>query len=148
MTSLSAAWLLALEAQHRDLEQEIGQLKKDIRACESATLSLEQFLNLSQFASSKLEAANSVAKDSVSRLLFLNLVVDTEKVVDYQMREPFATLMKTRKFLTGGPEANYFELLDPLYNAILQHWDIDTVDDDATNFDNLLTPDYNREYEY
>jgi hypothetical protein len=33
-------------------------------------------------------------------MIFLNFVVDTEKVVEYQMREPFATL-SMRNVLNG-----------------------------------------------
>jgi hypothetical protein len=36
-------------------------------------------------------------------MIFLNFVVDTERVVDFQMKEPFATLPKTRNVLNGRP---------------------------------------------
>jgi site-specific DNA recombinase len=137
-----------LEVQQEDLEKEIKAIKKDMRNVEGNTLSIEQFLNLSKLAGTKLEAAGPVAKDRICRLLFLNLVVNSEKVVDFQMREPFATLIKTHKFLSGGPEATKLELFEALCDAILQHWDTQAFQDSSVTFDNLFAPAYNVAYEY
>ncbi len=136
-----------LAAQQEDLEKEIKQIKHDIRNIAGNALSIEQFLNLSKLAGSKLEAAGPVAKDRICRILFLNLVVDTENVVNFQMREPFATLLQSKKFLTGAPEGTQLELLSALCDAIIQHWDTSAFQDDPA-FDNLFAPDYNLGYEY
>lgn len=93
--------ILELEAQKEDLETKIKRLKNDIAEVEGNNLSVSQFLNLSKLAGSKLEAANPIAKDRICRMLFLNLTVDEEKVVDLQIREPYATLLKTKKILNG-----------------------------------------------
>lgn len=95
------ARILELEAQKEDLENKITRLKKEIAGVEGNNLSISQFLNLSKTAGSKLEAAGPIAKDRICRMLFLNFTVDTEKVVDLQMREPYSTLLKTKKFLNG-----------------------------------------------
>ena len=71
-----------------------AQIKKDLIESEEQNMSIDQFLDLSKLAGSKLEAASVEAKDRICQMIFLNFVVDTEKVVDFQMREPFATLLK------------------------------------------------------
>lgn len=52
----------------------------------------------------KLEAASAEAKDRICQMIFLNFVVGNEKVVNYQMSEPLATLLKTRNLLNGRGE--------------------------------------------
>lgn len=62
----------------------------------------------------KLESHVSRGKNYICQMIFLNFVVDTEKVVDYQMREPFATLLKTRNVLNGrGERTRTFDLTVP-----------------------------------
>jgi hypothetical protein len=65
----SAIWkanhekITQLEAQATDLARDIQRLKRQTRRIESNTISIERFLNLSQFAGSKLLAASSTAQD-------------------------------------------------------------------------------------
>ncbi len=81
---------------------------------ESNNLSITQFLNLSKLAGSKLEAANPVAKERICRMLFLNLAVNEEKVVDLQIREPYAKLLKMKKISIGrGDRARTCDLTAP-----------------------------------
>jgi site-specific DNA recombinase len=136
-----------LDAQREDLEQEVKRITQDSRKLEGNVLSIEQFLNLAKLAGSKLEAAGPVAKDRICRLLFLNLVVNSETVVDFQMREPFATLIGTHKISSGGAGATKLEPFEALCDAILQHWDTSAFKD-QTDFDNLFAPAYNVVYEY
>lgn len=58
-------------------------------------------MNIAQNASKHLKAADVGLKDQIARLIYLNVRVDTEKVVDYQMREPFKTYFKTHGILHG-----------------------------------------------
>ncbi len=103
-----------LEAQQEELENKITRLKKEINGIEGNNLNITQFLNLSKLAGSKLEAADPIAKDRICRMLFLNLTVDEEKVVDLQIREPYATLLKTKNVLNGrGERTRTFGLLLP-----------------------------------
>lgn len=137
-----------LDMQREDIEKEIKRLTQDIAAIAGNELSIDQFLNLSKLAGHKLEAAGPAAKDRICRMLFLNLVADTEKVVDFQMREPFASLLKTRNVLNGAPEATKLELLEALCNAILDHWDTTALSDCTPTFDNLFAVPYTVTYEY
>jgi DNA invertase Pin-like site-specific DNA recombinase len=90
-----------LTVQRETLEDDITKLKRDLAASEVNNFSIEQFLNLSKLAGTKLEAASVEAKDRICQMIFLNFTVDTEKVVDLQIREPFATLLKTKNVLNG-----------------------------------------------
>jgi ACT domain-containing protein len=101
-----------LEAQREELENKISRLKKEIASLEGNNLSVSQFLNLSKLAGSKLEAADPIAKDRICRMLFLNLTVDEEKVVDLQIREPYATLLKTKKYLNGRTDRIHLKLFE------------------------------------
>jgi hypothetical protein len=65
---------------------------------------VEEFLNLSKNAAAKVEAGDAVAKDAICRIIFLNLKIDEEKVANYLLKEPFATLFKTRSVKTGRGE--------------------------------------------
>lgn len=64
-------------------------------------LSLEQFLNLSKNAAGIVHSADAVIKDQICRFIFLNFSVDEEKVLFYQLKEPFATLLEQRKIRTS-----------------------------------------------
>ncbi len=103
----STAWkvnegeIKRLELEREAVQDEVAELKRQLGAAEQNNFTIEQFLNLSKLAGTKLEAASAEAKDRICQMIFLNFVVDNEKVVDYQMREPFATLLKTRNVLNG-----------------------------------------------
>lgn len=103
----STAWkvnegeIKRLEVERETIQDEVTELKHQLGAAEQNNFTIEQFLNLSKLAGTKLEAASAEAKDRICQMIFLNFVVNNEKVVDYQMREPFATLLKTRNVLNG-----------------------------------------------
>ncbi|RJR24997.1 hypothetical protein C4578_02225 [Candidatus Microgenomates bacterium] len=84
-----------------DLTEEIAELEKQIRDPEEDRLTLQQFLNLSKNASVIVQSADVVVKDEICRLIFLNLTVDEEKVASYQLKEPFATLLKHRQIVSS-----------------------------------------------
>ncbi|OGK08982.1 hypothetical protein A2767_02300 [Candidatus Roizmanbacteria bacterium RIFCSPHIGHO2_01_FULL_35_10] len=49
----------------------------------------------------------------------LNLEVDELKVASYRLKEPFATLLKSKSFQLGRDRTKYLELLT---TSILAHW--------------------------
>lgn len=100
------ASIARLEPQQFELEEEIKQIKAKLPDPDKTKLSLEQFLNLSENAASKLKAGNAIAKDAICRLVFLNLTADEKNVASYQLKEPFATLLKERKIRVSGPAEN------------------------------------------
>lgn len=90
-----------LEEERKDLEKQIRELRAELSDPEEELLSIEQFLNLAKNAGSKVKTANEVAKDHICRIIFLNLVVDEEKVVSYQMTKAFSKLEKAQAVLNG-----------------------------------------------
>lgn len=95
------AQMLKYEADSKDLSKQITELREQLTDPEQEVLSIEQFLNLAKNAGSKVKAANEVGKDHLCRLIFLNLVVDDEKVVSYQMTKAFSKLEKAQNVLNG-----------------------------------------------
>ncbi|MFC1790094.1 recombinase family protein [Patescibacteria group bacterium] len=83
-------------AEKEDLDKEIEELKAKLTDPEKDRLTLEQFLNLIKNADTIVKSADAVKKDVITRLIFLNLDVDEEKVASYRLKEPFATLLKSR----------------------------------------------------
>ena len=90
-----------LENQQEPLKQTIGKLKEQLSNPEQDKLSLTQFLNLSKNAAVIVKSANAIIKDIICRYVFLNLTVDEEKVASYQLKEPFATMIKQRQQRTS-----------------------------------------------
>ncbi len=90
-----------LATDKQNLEKDLEKLKLQITKPDNERLGLEDFLNLSKNASKIVQSANAVVKDQICRLIFLNLTVDNEKVLSYQAREPFATLIKQRRLLSS-----------------------------------------------
>ena len=79
------------------LKKEIVALQKQLADPDKERLSLEQFLNLSKNAATKVKYADAVGKDVICRLIFLNLSVGDNEIVSYELREPFKTLLANRK---------------------------------------------------
>ncbi|MCL4360708.1 recombinase family protein [Patescibacteria group bacterium] len=93
-----------LSNQKIGLQTQIDKLKEKNSNPEAEQLNLEDFLNLSKNASVIVQSANAVVKDLICRKIFLNLTVDNEKVLSYQAKEPFATLLKQRGLLSCADE--------------------------------------------
>ena len=86
-----------LGMQKAAVETEINNIKSQFTNPEEDRLSLEDFLNLSKNAAVIVKSANALIKDQICSLIFLNLCVDETKVLSYQLKEPFATLIKQRQ---------------------------------------------------
>ncbi len=106
--------MLKLESDIKDLEKQIKELRQNETDPAQELLSIEQFLNLAKNAGSKVKAANEVGKDHICRLIFLNLVLDEEKVATYQMTKAFSKLEKARNVLNGrGDRIRTYDLTVP-----------------------------------
>ena len=84
-----------LDREKESISQELERNKKKLGNPEEDILSLEQFLNLVKNAENIIKSANPIGKDTIVRLIFLNLFVDGEKVTKYRLKEPFNTMHKT-----------------------------------------------------
>jgi DNA invertase Pin-like site-specific DNA recombinase len=119
------------ETQQR-LEAEIASLKQKVTDPETERITIRQFLNLSENAARVIQSGDAIVKDAISRLIFLNLSVDEEKVTSWQLKPPFDELLKTRLVVSGREEATN---LEPLILSLLTHWD-------CTKFDEKLLTIY------
>ena len=86
-----------LATQTEDTKEMIKKLRQRLTNPVEDKLSLEDFLNLSKNAGAVVKSADAVVKDRICRIIFTNLFVDEEKVTSYQLKEPFATLIKQRE---------------------------------------------------
>ena len=93
-----------LSVKSQELLDDITKLQEQVTDPVEDVMSFEEFLNIVQNAGKLLRAADIAVKDRIARLIYLNVRVDTEKVVDYQMREPFKTYFKTHKISNGRGE--------------------------------------------
>jgi site-specific DNA recombinase len=90
------------ELQRRELDEELQKLKESLTSPETDLISFDEFLNVSKNAHLHLRAADVAAKDRIARLIYLNVTVDDQKVVSYQIREPFKTYFQMLKIYDGG----------------------------------------------
>jgi DNA invertase Pin-like site-specific DNA recombinase len=106
----------------QELQGEIEKLQEQITDPNEDVMSFDEFLNIVNSAGKLLRAADVGLKDRIARLIYLNVRVDSENVVDYQMREPFKTYFKTHKILNGRNTDTANEpVLDTLYNLLLHY---------------------------
>src|SRR3989344_3658012 len=96
--------LAELEAKGESLESDIKKYRNQLTDPKQDYLSIEEFLNLSNNASTIVKSANEIVKDQICRYIFLNLTVDEKKVLSYQAKEPFATLLEQRDKSSSADE--------------------------------------------
>ena len=94
-------YILDLAGKRDEYIEGIGKLKDKLTDPEEDMLSFNDFLNVANNAVLRLKAADVATKDAIARLIYLNVAVDTEKVVDFQIREPFKTYFQIHKIATG-----------------------------------------------
>lgn len=104
------------------VEASIAKLKTKLTTKEDDDLTLEEFLNISKNAATTVKAGDAVVKDTICRLIFLNIDVDDTKVASCRAKEPFDTLLKTRLLHTSRAEATSVEPAQPLFRTIVSCW--------------------------
>ncbi len=95
------AYINDMAVQEQTLLDDIAKLQAQLTDPQQDIMSFDEFLNVAKNADKHLKAADIMAKDRIARLIYLNVVLDTEKVVDYQIREPFKTYFQMHKILNG-----------------------------------------------
>lgn len=84
--NINEARVIELESEKANLEDQIAKLKEELTNPEDDKLSIEEFLNLSKNAGAIIQSADVVIKDQICREIFLNLTVNEEKVLSYQLK--------------------------------------------------------------
>lgn len=98
--------VIELEQERDEINQKVEELKGKLTNPEDDRLSIEQFLNLSKNAGVIIQKADAVVKDTICREIFLNLTVDEQKVLSYQLKPHFAEMLKTRNSTTSRRRGN------------------------------------------
>ncbi len=93
--------LTELKSQKEELEKALKTLEGQLTDPEKTKLSLEEFLNFSKEAAVRVQAGGPEQKDIICRQVFLNFVVDEEKVLSYQLKPVFKSMIKTRNNPSG-----------------------------------------------
>lgn len=93
-----------LSDQKTKLEDSIETLKGKVTTPEEDALSLTEFLNFSKNAALVVKSADARVKDVFCRKIFLNFTVDETKVLSYQLKEPFLSMLKHRQMSSSRGE--------------------------------------------
>ena len=91
-----------LENKLIDCKEEISKLKADMVNPEQIKLTKEEFLNLTNSVADKMRAGSAVEKDILARILFLNVHLDNDNRPIYLRKEPFKTLLESKKVFFGA----------------------------------------------
>lgn len=86
-----------LSDQQAALEKQIATIKGKITSPEEDALILKEFLNFSKNATLAVQSGDARIKDIICRKIFLNLTIDETKVLSYQLKEPFLSMLKHRQ---------------------------------------------------
>ena len=90
-----------LELERETLSDDINKLQEQITDPQEDIMSFKEFLNVANNADSHLKAGDVGSKDRIARLIYSNVVVDDQNVVDYQIREPFRTYFQMHQISAG-----------------------------------------------
>ncbi len=85
-----------------DTESRLRDVESRIIDPEQAKMKEDEFLNLTNSLGDKMRAGSAVEKDQLARILLLNIKLDNKNAPSYLWKEPFATLLKTRKNQSGA----------------------------------------------
>ncbi len=72
-------------------------LREQLANPEKDKLSLEQFLNLIKQIATKVKSGDAVKKDSIYRLVFLNLRIGIDNVASYQAKPLYEMFLKVHQ---------------------------------------------------
>lgn len=98
-----------LSDQQTELEKQISMLKSKVTSPEGDALTLKEFLNFSKNAVLVVQSGNARVKDIICRKIFLNFTVDETKVLSYQLKEPFLSMLKHRQMSSSRQYWTIFE---------------------------------------
>ena len=65
---------------------------------------VDEFLNIVKGAGDKMRAGDHVEKDTIARLLLLNIKIGYKKAPSYRWKEPLATLINQPLVNSGADE--------------------------------------------
>lgn len=87
-----------------DIDDALIKLRAKVENPSRIKMSKEEFLNLANMASDKMRAGEAVEKDILARKMLLNVTLDNKNAPSFIWKEPFATLVKSRRYSFGADE--------------------------------------------
>ena len=75
------------------METELAKKKQHKKELESIEMTWEKFVNTTKNIANILKNGDKHQKDAIVRIIFVNILVNKDKVVKYDLREPFLTLL-------------------------------------------------------
>lgn len=93
-----------LENSIIDLDKQIKAIDKKIVDPAKIKITKGEFLNLANSVADKMRAGTAVEKDILCRNMLLNISLDNENKPIYLWKEPFKTLLKSKKVSFGADE--------------------------------------------
>ena len=93
-----------LQSDIIDIDAQLAKLEPKVKDPTRLRMAKEDFLNLANTASDKMRAGTPVEKDILARKMLLNLTLDNERAPSFIWKEPFATLLNSRKYSSGARE--------------------------------------------
>lgn len=103
--------LESLENDVIDTKEQLDSIDKKLVDPGKVRMAKEEFLNLTNSLADKMMAGSSVEKDILCRALFLNVHLNNENDPSFIWKEPFATLLQSKKINSGAAEVTKLELL-------------------------------------
>lgn len=94
-----------------DLSERMEAIEKKLVDPSKIKMTKDEFLNLANSVADKMRAGTPVEKDILARILLLNIRLDNKNAPSYIWKEPFATLLNSKKIQLGAPKATAFELI-------------------------------------
>ena len=86
------------------MAKQIKEINKKVVNSAQIKITKEEFLNLANLVAKKMRAGSAVEKDIMARILLLNISLDNKNAPSFIWKEPFATLLKSKKILSGAGE--------------------------------------------
>ena len=96
--------MCSLQNEIIDLELKVKQITDKLTNSSKIKLTKEEFLNLANSTHDKMMVGSPVEKDIILRKPCLNLYINNKRAPSFIWKEPFATLIKSRKINSGADE--------------------------------------------
>jgi DNA invertase Pin-like site-specific DNA recombinase len=105
----SSMQIIKVDLQDKIIQ--INKVKADIVAIDTKLqlssdfeFTVDEFLNIANVAADKMRAGDPVEKDTIARLLLLNVEMGYKKAPSYRWKEPFASLLNEQLVNSGADE--------------------------------------------
>lgn len=92
------------KTQREELEVELEKKKDGKSALATVGITWDKFVNITKNIATKLKKGDKYQKDAIVRIMFVNILVNRDKVVNYSLKEPFLALLNretTQNVLSG-----------------------------------------------